>query len=151
MTKKSLFLIIIPLIVLSMVICGCVGGVAKVMLDASYHVDSYNDSAMTVTYQVPVTATNTGTVKARDLQVSVIMMQRYNESGALPLQASNVSSTVYEFGTLDPGTSKTMIGYCTLAGREDTYQDLKHGEYITIQTSISRMSYNTVPIIEWVG
>jgi hypothetical protein len=146
------FLIIIPiLIVLSIVISGCTEGVANVTLDASYEVDSYDDATMTVTFRVPVTATNIGTMKARDLIVSVIMMQLYNKSGASPLQTSNISSTEYDFGTLDPGTSKTLTGYCTLEGREDTYQDLKNGEHITIQMSTTRLSYYSVPFLEWMG
>lgn len=130
--------------------CGCTGGEVNVTLNTSaVTVTGYDDTDMTVDYQVSVTATNTGNVKAREMTASVMVQQAtQGEDWTDRIAGSNPQSAEIDFGTIVPGESATKTVTVTLTGTPDTYQALKSGEGVEVTSCVSHVSSWTSPWID---
>ncbi|WP_298666079.1 hypothetical protein [uncultured Methanofollis sp.] len=127
--------------------CGCTGGEATVTLDTDAGtVTGHNDTARTVEYQVQVTATNTGTAKARDVEVAVTAQQvSPGDDWTARIAGSDLQTGKIAFGTIMPGESVTKTVTVTLTGTPDSYQALKAGTGIEVVPSLSHLS--SVPLL----
>lgn len=130
--------------------CGCTGGEATVTLDAGdVTVTGHNDTGMTVECQVPVTATNTGNVKARDVGAAVTVQQvGQGENWTDRTVGSDLQSGEVTFGTIAPGESVTKTVAVTLTGTPDSYQALKAGEGVEAVPRLSHVSSWNIPLID---
>lgn len=128
--------------------CGCTGGEATVTLDADpVVVTGNNDADLTVDYQIGVTATNTGTAGATDVEVAVTVQQvRQGENWTGRIAGSDIPSKKIAFGTIAPGESVTKTVTVTLTGTPDSYRALKAGEGVEVVPTLSRLSSSKIPL-----
>lgn len=121
---------------------GCTGGTADVHLNSSHALAAADDENMTASFDVVVTAENTGTVKARDLIVRVTMQQLLpGDTWEERVAGSDLVSASIPLGTLSPGEVTTANTTMTLQGSEESYALLKEGVYIEVMTEVAQVSY----------